>query len=390
MNQDSFLQDQRRGVTLIELLIVITLLCILTAATVPVMAPAIESRKLREAARGVSVFFSSARSRAIQTGRPVGVEIRRLNLGGNVVNGVSLALYEIEIPLPYGGDDVYSLAQVNFGPPASNGIATGTVTVINGFRTGFVSPGDRIQIGLQGPTFLVTSFATANGLPGPTTISPLPQQPPPTPPTPLPPTAWWRFTVQANTVTNPLPWPPNTDSQYMPYQIFRQPARTSSEPYQLPDGAIIDVDGSGVGPDGLFSRFDGANQLVNDVWSVLVTFAPSGSVSAVYRSPDGTLAPVGLPPEGDVFILVGKREKAPLDHVAKNYNWVDPQALWVSIRSQSGQVVTTATAPDPNVSPPTYLVPTAAAGDAMFPAQIRASVMSSRLFARQAYSEGGR
>ena len=50
----------RGGATLIELLVVIVILVILAAAAVPVMAPALQNRQVREAARIVNGFLTGA------------------------------------------------------------------------------------------------------------------------------------------------------------------------------------------------------------------------------------------------------------------------------------------------------------------------------------------
>jgi len=68
----------RRGVTLVELLVVVMILLTLTAIALPALSPSITDRKIREASRGVSTFLSVARARAIRLGRPVGVQLRRL------------------------------------------------------------------------------------------------------------------------------------------------------------------------------------------------------------------------------------------------------------------------------------------------------------------------
>ncbi|MGQ9915585.1 MAG: prepilin-type N-terminal cleavage/methylation domain-containing protein, partial [Thermogutta sp.] len=47
--------SRRRGVTLIELLVVITILLLLLAVMIPRLRPMMEQRRMREAARTVSV-----------------------------------------------------------------------------------------------------------------------------------------------------------------------------------------------------------------------------------------------------------------------------------------------------------------------------------------------
>jgi prepilin-type N-terminal cleavage/methylation domain-containing protein len=60
----------RRGITLIELLVVMFILLMLTTVALPMLQPDDDSRRIREAARMVNVYLSSARLRAMETGGP--------------------------------------------------------------------------------------------------------------------------------------------------------------------------------------------------------------------------------------------------------------------------------------------------------------------------------
>lgn len=62
-----------RGMTLVELLVVSAIMVLLMSIAVPVLSPIAESRLARESARGVVTAMESARSRAMQSGRPCGV-----------------------------------------------------------------------------------------------------------------------------------------------------------------------------------------------------------------------------------------------------------------------------------------------------------------------------
>src|SRR5947207_650634 len=67
----------RAGLTLIELLVVLIIVAILTAVTIPVIKPAMDTRKVREATRLVSTMLGAAQTRAVTTGRPAGVWFER-------------------------------------------------------------------------------------------------------------------------------------------------------------------------------------------------------------------------------------------------------------------------------------------------------------------------
>ena len=90
--------SDRSGVTLLELLVVILILLMITAAAIPLIAPALDNRRMREASRLASTFISGARSRAIQTGRETGVQLLRFN-----GNPYATTLAYVEVPPPYGG-----------------------------------------------------------------------------------------------------------------------------------------------------------------------------------------------------------------------------------------------------------------------------------------------
>jgi type II secretory pathway pseudopilin PulG len=92
--------SKRRGVTLIELLIVILIVMMITAFSIPVIAPAIQGRRVREGARMFSTFLSAARGRAIETGRPAGVWLERMPAYPEAVQNIYMA----ESPPAYGGD----------------------------------------------------------------------------------------------------------------------------------------------------------------------------------------------------------------------------------------------------------------------------------------------
>ncbi|HEV3339701.1 MAG TPA: prepilin-type N-terminal cleavage/methylation domain-containing protein, partial [Pirellulales bacterium] len=99
-----------RGVTLIELLVVIMIMLMISVITIPVVAPALSNRQIRESARMVDVFLNGARNRAAQTGRPVGV-VFELNVPGGstpIVAGTVGGATAYTMP---GGSTVLSYAE---------------------------------------------------------------------------------------------------------------------------------------------------------------------------------------------------------------------------------------------------------------------------------------
>lgn len=66
---------KRHGLTLVELLVVVTILMILLGVVLPLASPNVKGRKIREAARQVNTAFTGAKTRAEGTGRSAGVII---------------------------------------------------------------------------------------------------------------------------------------------------------------------------------------------------------------------------------------------------------------------------------------------------------------------------
>ena len=55
--------------TLVELLVVVAIIMLLAAATIPRLRPEMDRSRVREAARSIQLYLSSARNQAIATGR---------------------------------------------------------------------------------------------------------------------------------------------------------------------------------------------------------------------------------------------------------------------------------------------------------------------------------
>lgn len=92
--------QRRPGVTLVELLIVILVMLLITAVTVPAISPALQGRKIREGARILEVFLNSARNRAVAENKVVGVMIE----ADEQEPSQSISLSLVEQPDPWSGD----------------------------------------------------------------------------------------------------------------------------------------------------------------------------------------------------------------------------------------------------------------------------------------------
>ena len=387
----------RRGVTLIELLIVISIMMMLAAYALPKLAPMARERKIREAARSVSVFLSRARSRAIETGRPCGVVFQRFDTDtNNPLSNAATMLYQAEVPPPYAGDT--TSARVTMTGTSS----PFTATLVTGIQPKLLRRGDRMQINGQGPWYTIIAPDThdVDGNPidndGDGTLDGdgIIDGSDPTDPT----SAIGSLDLSIDLhYHNPPPWPLTAQ---LPFKILRQPVRTIAQPLSLPVGTAVDLSTSGTDADDQ-GRMFGSGQ-----GDVTIMFSPNGSVSGYYykdvdgfhRERDAT-API--------FLLVGWREQIgrgptaafprpgihpkPFDpdnppdvDEEELPNWQILSNLWVGLNSQSG-LVTVAENAFPE---DTYKK--AQAGDLNDAEWRLAGLIEARQYARRAQSKGGR
>lgn len=309
----------RHGITLIELLVVVSIMVLLGALVVPNMTPSIETRKIREAARGVDAFLASAKGRAISTGRPVGVLISQASNNARA----GLTLFQADVPADYSGDLYDYSSDCNMYLQA-----TSATTVTAGLHIGFgiksiIGNGDLIQFGGKGLIYKIDSV-DSSGL---------------------------YYTLTFDSRGTQLPWPsaPNWSGP-VPFRIIRKPivldrdlnkigmASGSSNYYQLPDGAAIDLIGS---------VFPGANVNIpaapdNTPCYLTIVFSPSGGVSAIYSGQATRYLP-----SGSIHLLIGKLKsiQATASSVPALPNWLDTANRYVSIGHLTGQVKTTEVAP---------------------------------------------
>ncbi len=330
-----------RGVTLLELLIVMTIMLMVTAAAIPVMMPALTNRRMREASRLTSSFISGARARAIETGRPAGVMLERFN-------GLPMAmqLSYVEVPAPYAGDTLDAKV------PVTNGEITG----ISG--SGWMNSiryGDSVKLNYKGPIYTLASVQT--------TSTPNPDPLAGTVVTAPSGTSHWYLLIpslepftdtNANGVWDNTPTPePFTDlnsngvcdiltlatnlppafTTGVPFQIIRQPVRSSATPLQLPEGTVIDLVQSGM-----------TTSFFPVTLNPVILFSANGSVERVTRNATGVM----MPPSGPIFLLTGRRDlMADVTTSGGDENLWDPKAVpenaylsnfWVTIAHQTGQV----------------------------------------------------
>jgi prepilin-type N-terminal cleavage/methylation domain-containing protein len=298
---------KRPGVTLLELLVVITIIVMIAAAAIPIMLSGTESRRTREATRQVHAFFAGARTRAAENGRSFGVRIERFNNGP-----FSMNLSYVEVPPAYCGDYENSKARVHAGQLTDLGVHIHPATMTNWPNSQIndswplmqLRPGDSIKLNYRGPVYRIGGATDANGF-----LAALP---------------WTLLSTSGTPPFDTIDFNPPFDAKKpapengVPYQIVRQPVKSAAVPLQLPEGAVIDLLNSGVGSNAFAA---------NDVAPVMLTFSPTGATEYVYFQ--------GQPGQrltGAVHFLIGRSEAVGAENLADQNN------CWVSVGSQTGKI----------------------------------------------------
>jgi prepilin-type N-terminal cleavage/methylation domain-containing protein len=358
--------DERSGLTLVELLVVIVILTMVTAATIPLMAPVTGERKVRESARVLSSLLAQAQSRALATGRPAGVWIQRLETPApgqprTDRGNQAIDLFLCESPPPYAGDSTDARARVSVSG------ATVVVEILNDLPPGYVFKGDRIRFNYRGSVFQISGIGPLVGVRSANADGSLTGEN-------------MAIQILPTDVLPPLNVP-------LPYQIFRQPAKTADEPVTFPVGAMIDLGFSGVG-NGMEFAVPVAGAAATAAATgdpqtpVLVMFGPSGNLDSVYFGdrPPTQSAPRFLPHKliNPVYLLVGQRNA---DNATAAPNYMNQENVWVAVNPQSGLVTTSEVAigTDDNVSI-----------DWSKSQEVSTLISASRAFARSAQNMGGR
>lgn len=386
-----------RGMTLIELLVVIVILTTIVGAAIPLMSPSNDDRRLREAARSLNTYITGAQTRAIATKRPYGVAFKRLSQDtkrdkpGDLQNdnGVCLEAFYVEQQAPYAGFDANSRACVALHPNRPGTVLVRFVTrataggtapglpvgwTVDLFPPGMIRPHDVIEI--NGTRYKLLPDNGTNDLTNfrfDTVTKSFYEDTNPNDNKPVKIVAQPmndsgqqinpRYDDNGNEIGS-LSGSTKPPSPYWalpaPYKIIRQPTPASDEPYQLPEGAAIDLRASGVGT-GDYFYWPGLN---DNSEGVIIMFAPEGRVERVSYSQYPNVAEAFDQPVVDnIYLLVGRREniaapdaavdptlnssewaKATSDEdrakLRQPLNWLGGSSRWVVIGSQTGRIAT--------------------------------------------------
>ena len=320
----------RQAFTLVELLIVIAIITILAAVTLPTVKTLLHGQKVTQAARMVQAHIESARARAIASGSYVAVILERSLSTGTEYN-TALALSIGNTFPPYEGDTLGATGALtdSFARNASGVYAPGmddaydqlTVPAANGslITADVFGVGDFIRIGRSESLFVITAKPAGSG------------------------------TIQfANppfyTHTDGTQWPtqevqlPTTGSSTALFKIFRKPTKSFVQSTKLPRGTCIDLSVSGIQQTG--------TQFADLTAPLMIVFDERGSVAFVNTGSAISQSPVGL-----IHLLVGRTEQVapagnrqsladPNDRTTFTANLNDAENRWISINPRSGAVHT--------------------------------------------------
>ncbi len=308
---------QKRGLTLVELLVVMIILSMVTVATIPLMQPPSGERKIREAARNVATTFELARARATETGRPAGVWIEpQPKLNGSIE---AYKLFLCDVPPIYAGDTTTSSASV------TNNGATVTLNSSNSAPS-LVKYGDRIRLNYRGPWYRITGGQDGTNISG------------------------GSLSIALNQAPDYAPAPAVGNN--IPFEILRQPVKSSINPTILPTNApasVVDLTQSGVGNSTHADAFGHGS----DRKPVVVTFTPSGTVHQVIHYDDNDLEIDQ--PTAMIYFLVRLRKEEGLVVNGFPFNaataYKDLSAYWIAINPTTG-LVSVASVNSDSASPP--------------------------------------
>jgi len=361
-----------RGLTLIELMVVIVILMTLVGGVIPILSPNNDARKIREASRGLQTYILQAQARAARTGRSAGIAFIETSPG----SGVALEVFQIETPPPFAGFSSSSSARFRRNPNQDNyTIELGEGYSLFDDNVGhvpprFAKPGDLIEVGNH-------LFILKRG------------------------NEWEQgddgvlYFVDTNKFTDAWivgeqdrPFPrdesdPNRSSTSR-YRIVRQPVNTSESPYTLPAGVAIDMHASGTegGAEAtLFARPKNSSsvstsdrtKIKNSIKQVGIMFTPTGAIESVHygngwvygRNATGKSVDIPITDASRVFLLLGRVENV-LDEDAMSpengqlttamnqqdsdeqlaekqaqVNWMNLDSRWIVCDARSGRSIVT-------------------------------------------------
>jgi len=317
--------NRRAGMTLVELLVVITILGLLAVTVLPSLATSAESRRTRETTRMVSSFISKAQGRAIGRQEWSGLKLVAVNTSSLAAIDIFLA----DVPEAYRGDTTSAALTIATAPTSTSATAVpASGSDISTIATLGIQAGDPIRFDGRGTLYEVTTPIATSAL---------------------------KFRLRENlngkedmgqTLHNTF-WPaldvPHT------FEIYRQPQPTGL-PLTLAGGRAVDLSWSGFGPpqaNGIANTYQTFSALGGTGVSTSILFDSTGRLRQV------VVGAGRFTVTGPVFLLVGRADRAGQVYGTLNTsddslgaNWQYPDSYWIAVDPLTGLVRTAECTPN--------------------------------------------
>ena len=311
----------RRGMTLVELMVVVAIIGLLAVAVLPALSSTAEIRRGREAVRMVTSFIAKSQSRAV--GRREWSGFQLVATGATSFAAVDLVL--ADVPPVYRGDTVPAVVTIAGSGTTRQAHWTGGALQSGGAAG--VRAGDLIRFGDEAHWFELAA-APAASVSGSVTFL-------------------FRGRDAGHEPGN-TPWPPSgVPAIPLSFEILRQPT-TSGSPISLPAGRAIDLFWSGFGPAtaSLYGRFDvtssGTTPTAGATTSVL--FDAAGRLRQLVIQNATATTTRRVTASGAVFLLIGRPDRvgqassvnAGGNDDTVGANWQYPDSFWIAIDLSTG------------------------------------------------------
>jgi type II secretory pathway pseudopilin PulG len=347
----------RRAITLVELLIVMGIIVMLAAVTLPNVRTMLKEQRVTQSAHSVQAYFEAAKARAVATQRPVAVILHRAGAADVSALNTCIRMSIGETFPPYAGD--WEGAVGTLVDTTADGYASAIRIPLASAATlydidsnsfnGFISAGDYLVLGDQqhgyaigDPVYIAQSQMIE-----------IPFQNP---------SRGFRTSTNAYPLTEAT-WPVNlpTGPPQVKFRIYRKPSKSMVGSIVMPRGICVDLTNSGSGSIGreYFLAALPANATASDIF---IVFNRRGTIDSVYSQTriNGSNVISVLPASGvlsTLHLMVGRSDQvlSPADLANPvsardefQANLTDTSNVWVSINPHSGLVYSSS-----NVASPT-------------------------------------
>ena len=353
----------RYAYTLIEVLIVLFIMVLLAGIALPTVKDMLADQRTAKTARNITAYLDVIRNRAISEGRRTGVRLERLSVTDPIGRSQSVRIRElISIP-PYTGDasnsfmtltkpdpNFPSVCVASFNPhdnallKLSSQMVAGPPQLPNDLRPPVSAPDDDPLAPIRSGDYLE--------LPGGRLVAfkILPDDGDPNS------SAQVMFDLGGyETANGPETFPSSllTNSKRMRYTIHRRPIPSSSAPYSLPRGVVIDLNYSGLGAEGnSFAPTQVPTGSAEGAKPIDIIFGPDGRVESITTAFNDS----AITPSGKIFLCLGDSDGIRPDSLLTDEkkapaNIRNLESKWIVINPSIGRVFSSkfaaATTPGP-------------------------------------------